>query len=142
MRAHWMANAFTELENGVVEVRGGKHNLRILEYLETCKGEITQGDETPWCSAFVNWVMRQGWIQGTDSLAARSWLTWGSRLQVPEFGAVGVLWRESPDSWKGHVGFVLGATDQDVYLLGGNQGNAVSIRAYSRRRVLDWRYPA
>ena len=52
-----------------------------------------------------------------------------------------VYWRESISSWKGHVGIFLGFSKDGtrVYTLGGNQGNAVSISAYSTTEVLDFR---
>ena len=51
-----------------------------------------------------------------------------------------VFWRESPQSWKGHVGFFLGiSTDKKrVYCLGGNQGNRVSVSAYRLNTVLSF----
>jgi hypothetical protein len=41
------------------------------------------------------------------------------------------------------VGFFLAFRDQrKVLLLGGNQGNAVSIAAYPRHRILSFRRPS
>lgn len=54
-------------------------------------------------------------------------------------GDVVVFWRGSKDSWKGHVAFYSHHDANNVYVLGGNQGNAVSIQAYPRSRLLDVR---
>jgi uncharacterized protein (TIGR02594 family) len=77
----WMDIAVAEL--GVHEDSlPGQHNARIVEYHQTTTLKSTD-DETPWCSAFVNWVMRQSGRTGTDSAAAKSWLGWGSDVTNP-----------------------------------------------------------
>ncbi len=52
-------------------------------------------------------------------------LVLGLPIDIPEFGDVVVFWRERRDSWKGHVGFFHGFSQDGtrVYCLGGNQGN-------------------
>lgn len=55
----------------------------------------------PWCAAFVNWTLAKAWVNGTDSLAAKSFI--GSE-------------------WFGHVGFKVWNK-----ILWGNQGNRVSL---------------
>jgi hypothetical protein len=53
---------------------------------------------------------------------------------------VAVLQRGA-DSSQGHVAFWIGAKGDRVLLLGGNQGNAVSVAAYPVFRVLGYRWP-
>jgi hypothetical protein len=64
----------------------------------------------------------------------------GKKVDVPEPGDVVVFWRESQESWKGHVGFFLGFSmdKKRVYCLGGNQGNRVSVSAYRANQVLSY----
>jgi uncharacterized protein (TIGR02594 family) len=124
-------------ELGVKEIPGKDHNKRILEYLETCG--INAGDETPWCSAFVNWCVEQSKMKGTDSATARSWMSWGKESSGKK-GDIVVFWREKIDGWKGHVGFVNSIeADGSIYVLGGNQADSVSIAKYSRDRLLGFR---
>jgi lysozyme family protein len=54
---------------------------------------------------------------------------------------VAVLSRTA-DPALGHVGFVVGWTDGRLMLLGGNQGDAVTVAAFDRRRLLGLRRPA
>ena len=61
-------------------------------------------------------------------------------LDEGRFGAVAVLSRGSDPS-AGHVGFLLGETDGHVLLLGGNQGDAVSVAAFPKTRLLGFRWP-
>ncbi|WP_296205062.1 glycosyl hydrolase 108 family protein, partial [uncultured Hyphomicrobium sp.] len=74
------------------------------------------------------------------SLMARSYLAWGEALAEPRMGAVAVFSRGS-DPALGHVGFWLGESDGDVVLLGGNQGNQVSVVRYSKERLIGLRWP-
>ena len=135
----WLLVAMDELAQGVAEVLGERHNARILEYhRHTSLGAAD--DETPWCASFVNWCLAQCWIKGTNSARARSFETWG-QMSGPDVGAVAVLWRGSPGAATGHVGFLLGHGSGRVILLGGNQGNAVSVTTYPEDRVVCYRRP-
>lgn len=134
----WMQRAFSAM--GTAEIAGAADNPAIMEYLDGVGLGHTR-DETNWCSAFVNWCMESTSIPGTGSAAARSWLNWGSDCFVPQYGAVTVLWRQSPRSWKGHVGFCVGTSAGKVWLLGGNQGNRVCVRKFAQSRVLGYRLP-
>lgn len=129
--------AFRELLAGVAEIPGSDSNPRINEYLAL----VGQGpnDETPWCSAFVNFCFREAGIPGTGKPNARSWFFWGTPTAAPKPGDVVVFWRDHRDSWQGHVAFWLGDTGSTVVALGGNQGDRVSVSAYSKERVLGYR---
>jgi len=134
----WMEFAFGELLADVREVPGPGSNIRILEYLATTNTPALGGDSTSWCSAYTNFCLRMARIVGTNSAAARSWLKWGVPCE-PRVGAIGVLWRESQSSWKGHVGFVVGANAGAIHLLGGNQGDRVSIASFPITMLLGCR---
>ena len=60
---------------------------------------------------------------------------------TPRVGAIAVFWRGRPDSWTGHVGFVVGETASHIVLLGGNQSNAVNVMKIKRKRFLGARWP-
>jgi hypothetical protein len=81
-------------------------------------------------------------LQRSKKANARSWLLTGLNVDTsPEPGDIVVFWRGSPDSWTGHVGIFFGfsITGERVYCLGGNQGNQVSVSAYSFDNVLGFR---
>lgn len=122
----------------VAEYPGPRHNQRILQYFGATSLAPFNGDETPWCAAFVNWCLQECWIEGTNAANARSFMDWGEESSG-KCGDIVVFWRESPRSWKGHVAFLLDKTDRWVYAVGGNQGNAVSVRHYDAHRVLGYR---
>ncbi len=128
-------------EVGVKEIRGAKAHPRILQYAEDTGFSRYKSDESAWCSLFVNWVAHKANLERTNSLTARSWLNVGMPVEHPEIGDVVVFWRESRDSWKGHVGFYHGTSRNGsrIYCLGGNQGNQVSITAKSSDKLLGYR---
>ena len=127
---------------GVKEIRGEEDNEQIVQYATESSISGINDDETPWCSTFVNWCAMKEGLAMSKKANARSWLTVGnSTMDDAEPGDVVVFWRESRDSWKGHVGVFLGYSDdgKKVHVLGGNQGNAVSVAQYDARKVLDIR---
>ena len=132
--------AFRELLAGIAEVPGPGDNPRIGEYLATVG--LGPDDETAWCSAFANWCHQQAGVAGSGAPNARSWMHWGLPAAEPRLGDVVVLWRGSLTGWEGHVGFWAGGGLGAVLILGGNQGDRVSIAAYSRERVLGYRRAA
>jgi uncharacterized protein (TIGR02594 family) len=140
----WMAVARGEL--GQRDYRGPRHNPRVIEYLNTTTLQANN-DETSWCSAFVNWCLLKAGLRGTNNAAARSWLAYGQALRTPRPGCIVILWRESPSSWKGHVGFFEGFdVGNRVRLLGGNQGGGVDwdevcVANFPQERILGYRWP-
>ena len=126
-------------EYGVMEIVGDTDNPDILKYFHEIGHEWVLNDETAWCSAFVNWVAKTCGYEYTGKLNARSWLDIGSVILDFELGDVAVLWRGSPDGWKGHVGFPVRKTEHHIWLLGGNQSNMVRISPYPIDRLLGYR---
>jgi uncharacterized protein (TIGR02594 family) len=135
----WLSEAWREL--GQREVSGAGDNPRVMAlYRDAGHAEI-QHDETAWCAAFAGACLARAGLKGSGSLMARSYLNWGEDAHEPRTGAIAVLSRAG-DPASGHVGFLLGETDNNVILLGGNQGDAVSVAAFPRARLLGLRWPA
>lgn len=135
----WMAHAWAEI--GQREAPGAATNPRISGYFRRVGHSSIDSDETAWCAAFVGACLESAGIKSTRSLAARSYLDWGVAANAPSFGAVTVLSR-TDDPSLGHVGFLIGETDQQVILLGGNQSNAVSVATFRKTQVLGFRLPS
>jgi uncharacterized protein (TIGR02594 family) len=134
----WLAAAWAEF--GVREILGKDDSAEILRYFRDAGDAHTETEETPWCAAFAGAMLKRGGQTGTGSLLARSYLDWGISLDEPRLGAIAVLSRGN-DPTTGHVGFVLGDTPDKLYLLGGNQGDAVSVAPFDRARLLGFRWP-
>lgn len=135
---------------GIRECAGAVHNALVVAMLQLDTPAV-HDDETPWCSAFVNWIAWNLCAARSRSLSARSWLSVGKAIDpdAAERGFHVVVlsrgggFQPGPDvrSAPGHVGFFHGydnATGR-VGVLGGNQGNAVSVAWFPKARVLGVR---
>lgn len=131
----WMAIAKAELG-----VREGVNDKRIVEYHQATSLKAPNSG-VAWCSSFVNWVMKQAGIQGTNSAWARDWLKWGMKLDTPRPGCICVIERNGPGG-DSHVFFWLGEKDGFVTALGGNQHDMVCETQYAKSLVLGYRWPA
>ncbi|TAN51929.1 MAG: TIGR02594 family protein [Methylococcaceae bacterium] len=136
----WYSIAKRELSLDVKEIIGHKNNPRIVAYHDTVSLSAND-DETPWCSSFVNYCVKEAGLEGTNSAAALSWINWGKELDQPTTGCIVVLKRPESGPTAGHVGFYVGKTNSEIYLLGGNQGNKVCIAPVNKNRVINYRWP-
>jgi uncharacterized protein (TIGR02594 family) len=133
---------------GVKEAPGSISNPHVLAMLRL-DAPWPPDDSVAWCSAFANYVAWLLRLPRSKSLAARSWLNVGLPVDLdaaePGFDVV-ILKRGSgsqpgPEALNapGHVGFFAGWADKEVRVLGGNQGDEVSIASFARSNVLGIR---
>lgn len=102
-------------------------------------------DSTAWCAGFVNACLERVGIKGSRSLAARSFESWGVGIPLanPVLGCIATKKRGgNAPAWQGHTGIVVGANKDHVFLLGGNQGDAVNISAFKRSEIVAFRWPS
>lgn len=124
---------------GEREIPGRKHNPLILRWWIAIRAPFTD-DETPWCAGFVGAMLEASGIRSTRSAWARSYLSFGNKIADPRVGCI-VVFERGPRA--GHVGFVAGRDKaNNLMVLGGNQGDAVNIKAFPRSRVLGYRWPS
>lgn len=116
-----------------------EHNPEILKFFELIGHKWVKDDETAWCAAFVNACLVMNNYEQTGKLTARSFLNYGEKVEKPTQGDIVVFWRSSRHSWKGHVGFYVSEDENNIYCLGGNQSNMVSVVAYPKGRLLEYR---
>ena len=123
---------------GVKEIKGPKHNTVILGWLDDL-GAWWREDESAWCGLLPAVSFRKaGYPIPKLYMRAKAWLDWGQRLTIPVYGCVVVFDRAG----GGHVGFVVGVDpDGNPWVLGGNQGDAVTIAKFDKARVLGYRIP-
>lgn len=125
------------------EIKGAHANPRIMAYWNEGKIQLdVSEDEVPWCAAFVGAMLFRDGVEGTRKANAKSYARWGDEWTGLGLGAVVVLNRKPPaPAWQGHVGFLCGLTKDHVHVLGGNQGDKVSVAAFPRNRVMTMRQP-
>ena len=103
-------------------------------------GIIYNADDVPWCGVFVAQCLDEaGIVSPSFAVRAKSWADWGANLRTERLapGAVLVFEREG----GGHVGFYVGEDSGSYHVLGGNQGDAVSIARIAKARLIASRWP-
>jgi uncharacterized protein (TIGR02594 family) len=116
-------------------------NATIKEFLKN-GGENLDPATTAWCAAFVNSSLEQAGHESTGALNARSYESWGTKVDKPTKGDIAVFSRGNPNGWQGHVGFFQGFDEKgNIKVLGGNQGRdgAVTITTLPKSRLLSFR---
>jgi uncharacterized protein (TIGR02594 family) len=133
------------------EAPGIAHNNPQIVAMLQLDGDIwAETDETPWCSALAKYVCYLfGDVPRSRKLSARSWLKVGTEIAIEDAqrGFDVVVLQRGPDPQPGpeildapgHVGFFSELSPGKVWILGGNQGNAVSVAPFDVSRVLGVR---
>lgn len=132
----WIIEA--ERHVGLKEVPGAGNNPTIVLWLTRLKAWWRE-DLTPWCGTFAAECVRVAGLPLPKAwYRAKAWLDWGTELAAPTYGCVVIFERKG----GGHVGFVVGRdTLGRLLVLGGNQGDSVSIAPFDMARVAGYRWP-
>lgn len=108
-------------------------------------GYVGKATKVPWCSALVGGSFVRAGLPATANSPfvkenSQYWLGYGRELAKPAVGCIVVFkW-----GWGGgHVGFVVGETATgSLLVLGGNQDDAVNIKAFKRSSSIQgYRWP-
>jgi len=99
-------------------------------------------DSVPWCGLFVAHCLRTAGVDLTGmkiAVRASAWAAWGTALPASGLvpGAILVFTRAG----GGHVGFYVGEDATHYFVLGGNQGDAISIMRIAKSRCTARRWP-
>lgn len=115
------------------------HNPNIVALWEEIgynKGQAySNGNYVAWCAVFTGATLKRAGCKYKQTAGARNYKNYGQAVSWDDIrrGDVIVLWRKSIDDWRGHVGFATGnKTDTTIEIIGGNQGDNLTIRNYSR----------
>ena len=125
---------------GTREVPGPANNPKIMDWakrLGSLLGVNYAADSVPWCGLFVAHCVNSVGIKPPPiAVRAKAWATWGQAV-TPCVGAILVFERKG----GGHVGIYVAEDDQCFHVLGGNQGDAVSIVPIEKARKVACRWP-
>jgi uncharacterized protein (TIGR02594 family) len=133
----WLTEARRHM--GLKEIPGPKHNSFIAKGWARLGAGWFNDDETPWCGLFVAHCIEAAALPYPAKgmfARAKSWAEWGKPFGML-LGAVAVFGRQG----GGHVGFLVGVSSSNLYILGGNQSNAVNIMPIAKSRLLALRWP-
>lgn len=132
----WLQIARQDL--GLKEVPGAENAPAIIRMWALIKAPFNL-DSVPWCGGACGaWFTQAGYAPPAACWRAKAWLDWGRPLTEPVLGCVVVFGRDG----GGHVALAVGRNERGgLVCLGGNQGDAVSLAAFSFDRVLGYRVP-
>ena len=103
-------------------------------------GIIYNADDVPWCGVFAAQCLDEaGTTAPPFAVRARSWADWGANLRPERLAAGAVLVFEREGG--GHVGFYIGEDGTSYHVIGGNQGDAVSVARIAEARRVASRWP-
>lgn len=112
---------------GTKEVPGAANNPKIIAWSKVIGGNIEKSyiaDSIPWCGLFVAYcLVSVGIPPVTDALWALNWRNLGEKQASPSFGSVFTMSRQG----GGHTGFAVSQDKHHWHILGGNQGDSVTI---------------
>lgn len=118
---------------GTKEIVGKKHNPVIMDWAkEVGLNKVYTADEIPWCGLFIAYCAHKAGVQVVDKpLWALSWANYGTKVTEPMLGDILTFKRDG----GGHVGLYVGEDKDCYHVLGGNQGNAVSVTRILKSRL-------
>jgi len=132
---------------GTTEVAGPANNPKILSWAAELGGDVARdyrADSTAWCGLLAAIVAKRAGKPVVDKpLWALNWAKFGAASPAPGLGDILTFRRDG----GGHVGFYVAEDESTFHVLGGNQGDAVSIvriakyRLYAARRPIYQRQP-
>lgn len=125
---------------GTIETPGAGNNPTIIAWAkEVGLDKVYTADQVPWCGLFMAVVAyRAGKFPPTSPLWALSWSKFGTEAGQPRLGDVLTFTRNG----GGHVALYVGEDASAFHVLGGNQGDAVTITRIDKRRLYRVRRPA
>ena len=139
----WLAHARTLL--GTRERAGAANSPTILGWARTLGPKVVgvdyDADSMPWCGLFAAHCLLAAHVAPPAfAVRASAWADWGQNLRPERLAPGAVLVFQRPGG--GHVGFYLGEDERCYSVLGGNQGDAVSIVRIAKARCIARRWPA
>ncbi len=139
----WLGAARAKL--GTREAAGTANSPTIMGWAKRlgtkALGMVYNADSVPWCGVFVAICLAEdGLPTASIAVRAKAWATWGQNLAADRLAAGAVLVFERPGG--GHVGFYVGEDPTHYHVLGGNQGDRVSIMRLEKVRCIARRWPA
>ena len=138
----WLRAAREKL--GTREAVGAANSPTIMGWAKRlgtkALGMVYNADSVPWCGVFVAICLAEdGLPPAPIAVRAKAWAGWGANLAADRLAPGAVLVFERPGG--GHVGFYVCEDPTHYHVLGGNQGDRVSIMRLEKSRCIARRWP-
>lgn len=132
------------LELGTIETPGRGNNPHIMAWRDELEKHGVKGvqgysaDSVPWCGLFMAVIaVRAGKTPPDNPLWALNWAKFGTEGHQPNLGDVCVFIRPG----GGHVAMYVAEDTSTYHIVGGNQGDKVSITRIDKHRLYAVRRP-
>ena len=125
---------------GITESVGEKNNPIILEWAKELGIEkVYTADSIAWCGLFAAIIMKRAGREPVEKpLWALNWANFGVNVGKPMLADILTFKRNG----GGHVGIYIAEDSAAYHVLGGNQGDKVSIVRIRKDRLHSARRPA
>lgn len=125
---------------GTKEVVGKTHNPVIMGWAkELGLSKVYTADEIPWCGLAIAYAVHKAGLEVVAKpLWALNWAKFGTKVTTPMLGDILTFKRDG----GGHVGIYVGEDKDCYHVLGGNQGNAMSVTRIVKSRLYQARRTA
>lgn len=138
----WLKAARAKL--GTREAAGAANNPTIMGWAKRLGAKVLgiayNADSVPWCGLFVAACMDEaGLPSAAIAVRASAWASYGQALRFERLAPGAILVFQRPGG--GHVGFYVGEDATAFHVLGGNQGDAVTIARIEKARCIAARWP-
>ncbi|PTQ12969.1 TIGR02594 family protein [Sphingomonas oleivorans] len=140
----WLTAARAKL--GTREAPGAANSATILGWARQLGVKVLgiayNADGVPWCGLFVATCLREASVDLAEmrvAVRAKAWADWGANLRMDRLAPGAILVFDRPSG--GHVGFYVGEDATHYHVLGGNQGDAVTIMRLGKGRCIARRWP-
>jgi uncharacterized protein (TIGR02594 family) len=135
----WLAAARRHLGASADPVHG--NSPEIKKFYALYGGDLDPNTYNPFCAIGLGAFLVEAGYSSTKSALARSYLTYGTKLDGPKIGCIVVFARQ--DALHGHVSIVeeISTDGAQIKCLGANQNHAVAETWYSTAKVLGYRWP-
>jgi uncharacterized protein (TIGR02594 family) len=127
---------------GIKEFIGKDANSpTIMKWKQNVIPHSTYDEQYSWCAIFIHNMLNEVGLLTlplSEAAGARNYLKLGIETTEPKLGDLVVFKRGT--GWQGHVAlFIRKSPDGKIWVLGGNQSDAVNISAYSEKSLLGYR---
>lgn len=120
------------------ETPGVADNPEILSWASETGLNSYTANSIPWCGLFMALIAQRAGKPIPDKpLWALNWAKFGEEGGQPDLGDVLVFMRDG----GGHVGLYVAETENEFWVLGGNQNDRVSFTKVSKKRMKAVRQP-
>jgi hypothetical protein len=136
----WIAEGFK-----VLGWHEATDKTRLSAWLKSGGKYLGDPSQLPWCGDFMETCVAKSLPDevlpgalGQNPFFAQNWQLFGVSTAPTRGAAVAIRWTAN----TGHTGWLLGQNGSNYVLLGGNQGNRVSIAEFPKSAVIATRWPA